>query len=109
MRKPRAGTLVRISNPAAGGARTTSLRRALEFVARGRACWLSDGTLHFHQTPEILAVNAQREDQDYWRGIAAERGGRHIAFRWRVSRTPVLPGTEPRLGYGVMGADIIVT
>ena len=74
----------------------TSRKAAVSFVARGGAVWTSQTSIRFLESPERFADRTARQDELYWREVAAERGGgEDVAFEWR----PSMSG-----GYAVMGA-----
>ena len=74
----------------------TSRKAAVSFVARGRAVWTSDTSIRFLESPEQFAVKTTRQDERYWREVAAQRGGGDdVAFHWEHSISN---------GYVVMGA-----
>jgi hypothetical protein len=73
----------------------TSRKAAVSFVARGGAVWTSDTSIRFLESSEQFAVRTARQDEHYWRTVAAERGGQDVAFEWHPSISN---------GYVVMGA-----
>ena len=74
----------------------TSRNAAVSFVGRGIAVWTSDTSIRFLESSEQFAVRTARQDEHYWREVAAQRGGgEDVAFEWR----PCMSG-----GYAVMGA-----
>lgn len=73
----------------------TSRKAAVSFVERGLAVWTSATSIRFLETPEQFADRAARQEERYWRVVAAQRGGDDVAFEWRPSISN---------GYVVMGA-----
>jgi hypothetical protein len=63
----------------------TSRKAAVSFVARGRAVWTSESSIRFLESPEQFAVQTARQDEHYWREVAAQRGGQDVAFHWELS------------------------
>ena len=72
-----------------------SRKAAVSFVARGIAVWTSQTSIRFLETPEQFTVRAARQDEHFWREVAAQRGGEDVAFHWEPSISN---------GYVVMGA-----
>ncbi|OFW29068.1 MAG: hypothetical protein A3J28_17270 [Acidobacteria bacterium RIFCSPLOWO2_12_FULL_60_22] len=73
----------------------TSRKSAVSFVERGLAVWTSDTSVRFLEAPEQFALRTARQDEHYWRAVAAQRGGEEVAFHWHPSISN---------GYVVMGA-----
>jgi hypothetical protein len=73
----------------------TSRKAAVSFVARGGAVWTSQTSIRFLESTEQFADRTARQDEQYWREVAAQRGGADVAFEWQRSI---------RDGYVVMGA-----
>jgi hypothetical protein len=76
----------------------TSRKAAVSFVERGIAAWTSEAhtAIRFLEPEEQFLARAERQDEHYWREIAAQRGGGHdVAFHWQRSISN---------GYDVMGA-----
>jgi hypothetical protein len=68
----------------------------VSFIARGIAVWSSDTSIRFLESSEQFAVRTARQDEHYWREVAAQRGGGDdVAFHWAPSISS---------GYVVMGA-----
>ena len=103
MRKGR--RVVLIENPVRGVG-YTSLRRAKDYVERGRAEWVVEGAVvRFVPLAVALAeVRMEREragDEAYWRAIVRERGGGveeklHCVMGVRRSYPSGMPGVELR-------------
>jgi hypothetical protein len=73
----------------------TSRKAAVSFVERGLAVWTSATSIRFLEAPEQFALRTARQDEHYWRAVAAQRGGEEVAFHWHPSISN---------GYVVMGA-----
>jgi len=75
----------------------TSRKAAVSFIARGIAQWTNEAhtAIRFLEPQEQFAARAARQEQRYWRDVAAQRGGQDVAFQWK----PTLSN-----GYVVMGA-----
>ena len=86
-------------NPHAGGGHYTSKRNAERLVARGLAVLSGERAIRLLEQEQVrLARRVQadmRQDERYWREIAAQRGGDEVAFHWHPSISN---------GYVVMGA-----
>jgi hypothetical protein len=73
----------------------TSRKAAVSFVARGLAAWTSSTSIRFLESSEQFSARAARQDERYWRTVAAQRAGDDLAFHWQPSISN---------GYVVMGA-----
>ena len=73
----------------------TSRKAAVSFVERGLAVWTSATSIRFLEAPEQFALRTARQEEHYWRAVAAQRGGEEVAFHWHPSISN---------GYVVMGA-----
>jgi len=75
----------------------TSRKAAVSFVGRGIAEWTDESrtAIRFREPEEQFAARAARQEQRYWREVAAQRGGQDVAFEWKPSMSN---------GYVVMGA-----
>ena len=74
----------------------TSRKATVSFVTRGRAVWTSATSIRFLERPEQFAARTARQDERYWREVAAQRGGEgDVAFHWERSISN---------GFAVMGA-----
>ena len=100
-------------NPHAGGGRYTSKRNAERMIARGFAVFAGPNAIRLLEEEELRVARRLRADllrnERYWREIARERGGEDVTFLWRGGKVPAYPGADPRLGYSVMGAQVIAT
>ncbi len=76
----------------------TSRRTATSFVERGIAEWTDEShtAIRFREAEEDFKARVARQEQRYWRGVAAQRGGKEVIFIWKVSISAD--------GYTVMGA-----
>ncbi|MBI4442583.1 MAG: hypothetical protein HY649_04330 [Acidobacteria bacterium] len=105
--------IFQIVNPHAGGGRYTSKRNAERMIARGFAVPAGPNAIRLLEEEEVRVARQLRADmhrnERYWREIAVERGGEDVTFIWRGGKVPAYPGAEPRLGYSVMGAQVIAT
>ena len=79
---------VAIANPRLGGARRTSVRRAMRFVRRGMAVWLPDGRIRFVERADVRnrAAEMRQTLREEAREFAVNRGG--ILF-WNGSDSPL--------------------
>jgi len=75
----------------------TSRKAAVSFVERGIAEWTDESrtVIRFREPEEQFKARVARQEQRYWKEIAAQRGGQDVAFEWRPSMSN---------GYVVMGA-----
>ena len=105
--------IFQIVNPHAGGGRYTSKRNADRMVARGLAVPAGPNAVRLLEEEEVRIARRlraeMRQNERYWREIARERGGEDVTFIWRGGKVPAYPGADPRLGYSVMGAQVIAT
>ena len=78
---------VSIPNPRLGGARRTSVRRAMRFVRRGMAVWLPDGRIRFVEKADVRnrAAEMRQTLREEAREFAVNRGG--ILF-WNGAKDP---------------------
>jgi hypothetical protein len=78
---------VAIANPRLGGARRTSVRRAMRFVRRGMAVWLPDGRIRFVEKADVRSRSAEMRQtlREEAREFAVNRGG--ILF-WNGTKDP---------------------
>src|ERR1019366_7154351 len=88
-----------ILNPHPGAGSYTSKRNAKRLIARGRAVLIGERAIRLLEQEQVrLARRVQkdmRRDEQYWRDVAAQRGGEDLGFHWQPSISN---------GYGVMGA-----
>ncbi len=89
---------IRIENRAK---KYTSRKAALSFVERGIAEWTDEShtAIRFRETEEAFNVRLARQEERYWKGVAAQRGGKEVLFIWKPSTTAD--------GYTVMGATLV--
>jgi hypothetical protein len=75
---------IRIENRAK---KYTSRKAAVSFVERGIAEWTDDShtAIRFLEPEEDFRVRLARQEERYWRNVAAERGGREVLFIWKPS------------------------
>lgn len=92
---------VAIVNPAPGGSRYTSLRKAEEYRDRGRAVFTDDGAaIRILDTAEAQSVRQARKDisseETYWSSVAWERlkvaSERMMFMMKRCATPPTIPG-----------------
>lgn len=76
----------------------TSLKAAASFVGRGIAEWIDETrtAIRFLEPEEQFKARLARQEQRYWRDVAAQRGGKEVIFVWKASMSAS--------GYVVMGA-----
>ena len=76
----------------------TSRKAAVSFVERGIAEWTDESrtAIRFRESDEQFKARVARQEQRYWRDVAAQRGGKEVIFIWKASRNAN--------GYVVMGA-----
>ncbi len=94
--------LIRIENPIPGRSSFTNRNAAQRSIDRGRAKW-ADGektVIRFLDEAEVVLVRQVRSEiarDEYWREVAAQRGGENVAFEWRrsVSNGYVVRGAIP--------------
>jgi len=70
----------------------------VSFVERGRAEWTDESrtAILFLEPEEQFEARVARQEQRYWRDVAAQRGGKEVIFVWKASVSAN--------GYVVMGA-----
>ena len=75
----------------------TTRKAAVSFVERGIAEWTTEArtAIRFLEPEEQFEARVARQDQRYWREVAAQRGGQEVFFEWKPSMSN---------GYVVMGA-----
>ncbi|MBI2818144.1 MAG: hypothetical protein HYX72_14510 [Acidobacteria bacterium] len=75
----------------------TSHKAAVSFVQRGIAKWSDESrtAIRFLEPEEQFQARLARQEERYWRAVAAQRGGEDVAFEWKPSISN---------GYLVMGA-----
>ena len=76
----------------------TSRKAAVSFVGRGLAEWTDETrtAIRFLELEEQFKARVARQEQRYWRDVAAQRGGKEVIFIWKASMSAH--------GYVVMGA-----
>ena len=76
----------------------TSRKAAVSFVQRGIAEWTdqSHAAIRFLEPEEQFKARVARQEQRYWRDVAAQRGCEEVFFVWKA--------TMSASGYVVMGA-----
>ena len=76
----------------------TSRKAAVSFVERGLAEWTDETrtAIRFREPDEQFKARVARQEQRYWRDVAAQRGGKEVIFIWKASMSAN--------GYVVMGA-----
>ena len=76
----------------------TSRKAAVSFVERGLAEWTDEmrTAIRFREPQEQFKARVARQEQRYWRDVAAQRGGKEVIFFWKASMSAN--------GYVVMGA-----
>ena len=81
----------------------TSRKAAVSFVARGVAEWVDESrtAIRFLEQEEQFKARVARQEQRYWRDVAAQRGGEEVSFIWKASMSAN--------GYVVMGATPVAT
>jgi hypothetical protein len=79
----------------------TSRRAAARFVERGLAAWTdqSCSAIRFLEREQQFQARLARQEERYWRSVAAQRGGKEVFFLWKASMNVN--------GYVVMGATPI--
>jgi hypothetical protein len=75
----------------------TSRKAAVSFVGRGVAEWTGESrtAIRFLEPDEQFKARLARQEQRYWRDVAAQRGGKEVIFIWKASMNAN--------GYVVMG------
>ena len=70
----------------------------MSFVERGTARWTDETrtAIRFIEPEEQFKARVDRQEQRYWRDVAAQRGGKEVFFVWKASMSAN--------GYIVMGA-----
>jgi hypothetical protein len=76
----------------------TSRKAAVSFVERGIAEWTDEPhtAIRFREPEEQFKARVARQEQRYWKDVAAGRGGKEVSFIWKASMN--------ENGYVVMGA-----
>ena len=75
----------------------TSRKAAVSFVERGIARWTDETrtAIRFLEPQEQFKARVDRQEQRYWRDVAAQRGCKEVIFVWKA--------TMSANGYVVMG------
>lgn len=77
---------IRIENRAK---KYTTRKAAVSFVERGLAEW-TDGShtaIRFLEPEEDFSIRLARQEERYWRNVAAQRGGKEVHFIWKAAVT----------------------
>ena len=76
----------------------TSRKAAVSFVERGIAKWTDETrtAIRFLEPEEQFKARVARQEERYWKDVAAQRGCEEVIFVWKA--------TMSASGYVVMGA-----